>query len=268
VRFGIEARCRSHGTEIVKVFHSDALPDPALLQSVAGVIVIGKHSDTEISWLTEHCRHIVFADFDPHSDTIDCVHPDVGAATRKILNELNTMGYQRIAFIGSFEHLNGETLPFGELRCKAYISWQKEHGRFDSELLALGDSCDSGQNLRLETGYMLAQRILKLKSLPDIILTANDNMAIGTYRAVSEAGLKIPDDIAVVSFNDIPVAQFLTPPLSTVKIHGEHIGETAVDLLLERLAGRDYTKNVTIASEMIWRDSCRKPITIAPSQAQ
>jgi LacI family transcriptional regulator len=93
-------------------------------------------------------------------------------------------------------------------------------------------------------------------------------MAIGTYRAINEASLRIPDDIAIVSFNDIPVAQFLTPPLSTVKIHGEHIGETAVDLLLERLAGRDYAKNVTIASEMIWRESSRKPVPTTPSQAQ
>jgi LacI family transcriptional regulator len=268
VRLGIETRCRSHGTEIVKIFHSDTLPDPAMLESVSGVIVIGKHSDNEIAWLSEHCRHVVFADFDPHSDTIDCVHPDVGQATRKILRDLSAMGYQRIAFIGSYEHLNGETLPFGELRCKAYIDWQKQNGKFDPALLALGESSDSGQSLRLETGYMLARQILSLDVLPDVILTANDNMAIGTYRAMGEAGLRIPDDIAIVSFNDIPVAQFLTPPLSTVKIHGEHVGETAVDLLLERLAGRDYTKNVTIASEMIWRESSRKPSDIAPSQAQ
>ena len=263
VRLGIENRCRNLGTEIVKVFHSDTLPDPALLQSVAGVIVIGKHSDNEIAWMAEHCRHVVFADFDPHSDTLDCVHSDVGLATQKILNELNIMGYDRIAFIGSYEHLNGETQPFGERRCKAYIDWHKTHDRFEPALLALGDSCDTGQNLRLETGYMLAKQILELADRPDIILTANDNMAIGTYRAIREAGLRVPEDIAVVSFNDIPVAQFLTPPLSTVKIHGEHIGETAVDLLLERLGGREFTKNVTIATEMIWRESSRKPAPIA-----
>ena len=261
VRFGIENRCRAHGTEIVKIFHSDTLPDPALLESVSGVIVVGKQSDNEIAWLADHCRHVVFADFDPQSDTMDCVHPDVGFATRKILNELNAMGYQRIAFIGSYEHLNGETQPFGERRCKAYIDWQKERGQFDPALLVLGESCDSGQNLRLETGYMLAKQVLQLKPLPDVIITANDNMAIGTYRAMAEAGLRVLDDIAVVSFNDIPVAQFLTPPLSTMKIHGEHIGETAVDLLVERLAGRDYTKNVTIATEMIWRESSRKPVS-------
>lgn len=94
---------------------------------------------------------------------------------------------------------------------------------------------------------------------PDIILTANDNVAIGTYRAIREAGLSVPEDIAVVSFNDIPVAQFLNPPLSTVRIHGEHIGEAAVDLLVERLQGRSYAKHVSIPTEIIWRESCRKP---------
>ncbi|MDH6265372.1 LacI family transcriptional regulator [Rhizobium sp. SG_E_25_P2] len=265
VRLGIENRCREFKTEIVKVFHSDALPDPALLQSVAGVIVIGKHSKNEIDWLGSHCRHLVFADFDPRSSRIDSVFSDVGLATETALNDLHAMGYKRIAFIGSYEHLDGQTQPFGERRCRAYIDWQKERGGFDPELLALGQNCNFGQNLRLETGYMLAQTILGLSQRPDVILAANDNMAIGAYRAIQEAGLRIPDDIAIVSFNDIPVAQFLNPALSTIKIHGEHIGETAVDLLIERLNGRDYAKTVTIATEMIWRDSCRKPDFSAPA---
>ena len=265
VRLGIENRCRDLRTEIVKVFHSDSLPDPALLQNVSGVIVIGKHSDQEVAWVEQHCRHLVFADFVPKNDTLDCVHSDVGTATHKMLDHLKALNYRRVAFIGSYEHMNGETQPYGERRCKAYIDWQKEQGQFDPSLLVLGDSCDSGQNLRLETGYMLAKDVLKLAPLPDIILAANDNMAIGAYRAIREAGLSIPDDIAVISFNDIPVAQFLTPPLSTVKIHGEHIGETAVDLLLERLSGRDYAKNVSIPTEMIWRESCRKPLQLQQS---
>lgn len=259
VRLGIENRCRDLRTDIVKVFHSDTLPEAALLADVAGVIVIGKHSDNEIAWLDEHCRHLVFADFVPSSDRFDCVHSDLVAATHKILNTLHELNYERIAFIGSYEHLNGETQRFGERRCKAYIDWQKARDTFDADLLVLGESCDSGQNLRLETGYELARQLLARRPLPDIILTANDNMAIGTYRAAREAGLSIPDDVAIVSFNDIPVAQFLTPPLSTVKIHGEHIGETAVDLLLERLGGRSYAKMVTIPTETIWRGSCRHP---------
>ena len=106
---------------------------------------------------------------------------------------------------------------------------------------------------------MMAKALLSRKTTPDCLVTCNDNMAIGAYRAIHELGLRIPDDIAVASFNDIPVAQFLAPPLSTVKIPAELIGETAVDLLLERIAGRDLGKKVTLATEIVWRDSCRKP---------
>ena len=197
------------------------------------------------------------ADFDPRVDTLDSVFSDVGVATVKILEALKASGYKRIGFIGSHEHLNGEIIQFGERRCAAYIDWQKANGSFDPDLLALGGDV-SGQNLRLETGYRLAQGLLAQEKRPDAIITANDNMAIGTYRAAQELGLSIPRDIGIISFNDIPVAQFLTPPLTTVRIHGEHIGETAVDLLLERLSGRDYGKQVRIATELIWRGSCLK----------
>jgi LacI family transcriptional regulator len=259
VRLGIENRCRDLKTEIVKVFHSDDLPDQALLESASGVIVIGKHSNHEIDWMAKNTRHLVFADFDPRNDRFDSVFADVGLATRKILESLQAKGYERIAFIGSHEKLNGAVQHFGERRCAAYIDWQKAHGTFDPALLALAE-CGSGQSLRLDTGYQLACDLLALPKRPDVIVTSNDNMAIGTYRAAREAGLSIPDDIAVISFNDIPVAQFLTPPLSTVRIHGEHIGEVAVDLLLERLNGRNYGKQVRIATELIWRDSCPKPL--------
>ena len=84
-------------------------------------------------------------------------------------------------------------------------------------------------------------------------------MAIGAYRAIAERGLSLPDDIGVVGFNDIPVAQFLNPPLSSVKIRAEQIGETAVDLLLERIAGRDFVKQINVSTEMVWRASCRRP---------
>lgn len=83
VRLGIENRCRDLKTEIVKVFHSDDLPEQALLESASGVIVIGKHSNHEIDWMARHARQLVFADFDPRNDRFDSVFADVGLATGK-----------------------------------------------------------------------------------------------------------------------------------------------------------------------------------------
>jgi LacI family transcriptional regulator len=80
-------------------------------------------------------------------------------------------------------------------------------------------------------------------------------MAVGAYRAVHDLGLHIPRDVAIASFNDISVAQFLNPPLSTVRLPAEEIGETAVELLLERIGGRELAKRITLASRIIWRGS-------------
>lgn len=259
VRLGIENRCKGMKTEIVKVYHNDQLPDPVILQGASGVIVIGKHSPKETDWLKANCRHIVFADFNPRRDDTDCVFSDLQEAMRQLLDQMDALGYQQIGFIGSHEHIGGKAEPHGEQRCRAYIDWCRGKGLFKPERLILGNITNSGQNLRLETGYILAQEMLALEERPDLVITANDNMAIGAYRAFQEAGLSIPEDVAVVSFNDIPVAQFLNPPLSTIRINGEAIGESAVDLLVERIAGREFTKKVLIPTKMIWRQSCKKP---------
>lgn len=63
----------------------------------------------------------------------------------------------------------------------------------------------------------------------------------------------------MASFNDISVAQFLNPPLTTVRLPSEEIGEAAVDLLVERAAGREIGKRVVLASQLVWRDSSKRP---------
>ena len=105
----------------------------------------------------------------------------------------------------------------------------------------------------------MGRRLLTQKKPPDVIVTCNDNIAVGIYRAAHELDLAIPDDIAIASFNDISVAQFLNPPLTTVHLPSEEIGETAVELLLERIAGRELAKHITLANQIIWRGSTRQP---------
>lgn len=259
VRLAIEARCREYKLEIARVFNPDVPVDLAQLAGISAVIVVGHRSKAEIEAIARMCPHLVMADYNPRMPQFDCVRADLGEATTSILDSMESAGYQRIGFVGGYELMDNEALRQGEQRCKAYIEWHEMRGRFDEDLLALGQSERFGQNLRLETGYQQAKSLIALENRPDAILAANDNMAIGTYRAIQEAGLSIPEDIAVVAFNDIPVAQFLMPPLSTMRIPGELIGEVAVDLLVERLNGRDYSKHVTLPTDMIWRGSARKP---------
>jgi LacI family transcriptional regulator len=252
LRLGIESRCQALKIETVKVYHTELLPEATLLQNASGVIAIGRHDEAEIAWLKRHNRNVVFADFTPASDEFDSVESDLMLATRKLLQALTQMGYRRIAFAGWVDVYNGVARALPEKRCRAYMQWMNEAGLYDERL------CLTENNTE-QSGYRLTRAILSESKPPDALITCNDNMAVGAYRAIHELGLRIPEDIAVASFNDISVAQFLNPPLSTVRLPSEEIGETAVELLLERVAGRELAKRITLASQLIWRGSTRHP---------
>ena len=250
LRLGVERRCHNHGIEITKFYNTNPSPNPSVLRNASGVIVVGNYDEPGLQWLIQHSRHLVFADFNPVSDEFDSVQNDFALATLKLLNALKALDYRRIAFIGwPSSRGRGE---FEEVRCRTYIEWAKRHGNFDPNLCLIGLNTE-------ESGYDLARKLMSGTKRPDVIVTANDNMAVGAYRALHELGLKIGEDVAVASFNDISVAQFLHPPLSTVRLPAEEIGETAVDLLLERVAGRKIVKRVILGSQIVWRSSTRKP---------
>jgi LacI family transcriptional regulator len=92
--------------------------------------------------------------------------------------------------------------------------------------------------------------------LPTAVVLASDPMAIGAIRALHEAGIKVPEDISVISFDDIEAAAFLNPPLSTVKVQTEEMGKTAVKLLYDRLKNeREIPLRVTLPTKLVLRDS-------------
>jgi LacI family transcriptional regulator len=240
LRLGIESRCAALKIETVKVYHTDSMPDPTLLQSASGVIAIGGQGDAEVAWLIKHARHIVFADFTPHNDELDSVQGDLAGAMRKLLGALVERGYRHIAYLGGID-----------ARGQTYVDWMRHEGLYDEHLVHSDNGTEEG-------GYRAARKLLGEGGRIDALVMFNDNMAVGAYRAIHEFGLRIPEDIAVASFNDISVAQFMNPPLSTVHLPAEEIGETAVELLLERVGGRELAKRITLASRLIWRGSTRQ----------
>jgi LacI family transcriptional regulator len=248
MRLGIESRCHAKKIEMVKIYHTERIPHVDLLRDASGIVAIGRHDEEEIAWLEQNSKHLVFADFSPASDQFDSVKADLGLAMRKLLQALTTMGFKRIGFVGWDDVYNGIKRAQPEARCQVYMEWMKEAGRFDERL------CRIERNTE-QSGYKLTCSLLQEARPPDALITCNDNMAVGAYRAIREMGLTIPDDIAVASFNDISVAQFLNPPLSTVRLPFEEIGEAAVELLIERARGRTLAKRITLGSELVWRGS-------------
>lgn len=112
-------------------------------------------------------------------------------------------------------------------------------------------------------GALLGYEIMNLKNKPEIIVAANDMMAWGCYDAAKKKGLSIPDDIAVTGFDDILLSQYLTPPLTTVRVQIEEEGKRAAELLMNKINNKNQKnkiEKIKIPIELVIRNSI-KPIT-------
>ena len=112
-------------------------------------------------------------------------------------------------------------------------------------------------NLSYSSGEMIVSELMKRESMPDAIFTANDSSAVSTICELKKAGYRIPEDIAVVGFNDDPVAKVVEPNLTTVHYPGREMGEIAASTVIKILEGTQFEKVSTIIlnSELIIRRS-------------
>lgn len=155
---------------------------------------------------------------------IDNLYVDNAAAARAVITHLIQRGHTRIGVI------TGRKGP-RPARVLGYLQALTEHGIApDERLVREGEFQERGAQLAM-------RELLALAAPPTAIFAVNDLMAIGAILAIREAGLRVPDDIAVTGFDDIPAAQVVHPTLTTIAQHPERLGRRAADMLLERLNG-------------------------------
>jgi LacI family transcriptional regulator len=160
----------------------------------------------------------------PPGAALDTLAIDSMAAAMTAVTYLIERGHRRIGMVAG-----EEDTPPRELRVRGYREALSARGLlFDSMLVRGAEFNEAG-------GHQAAQELLRLPERPTAIFAANDLMAFGAMAAVREAGLRIPDNVAVVGFDDIPAARLVEPPLTTIAQYPERLGARAAELLLERL---------------------------------
>lgn len=178
----------------------------------------------------------------------DCVIQDNETGMRLAVNHLVSLGHKRIALI------NGDThLSTADQRRKGF-----EAGLIDFNLSPV--SISEGL-FSVDSGYMQTVSLLHSLHQPATAICAgNDLLAIGAMRAIFEANLKIPDDISVIGYDDIPYANSINPGLTTISQPARSIGVEAVRLLLRRLDNPNENPQQTILSpKLIIRHSTANP---------
>jgi LacI family transcriptional regulator len=181
--------------------------------------------------------------------TLDVNYLDVDnlSAGREAVLHLIRLGYKRIATI-----TGPQNMIAGYDRYQGYQRALEEHNLpLNPKLVAEGDFSEAG-------GYSGMLKLLGEK--PDAVFVATDTMAIGALRALREVGLRVPEDVAIVGFDDMPEAARTDPALTTARQPTLHMGLVAVETLVEIIRyPAAQTRNVILPIELIIRKSCGAP---------
>jgi LacI family transcriptional regulator len=176
---------------------------------------------------------------------IDCLVADYRLATVEAMTYLLSMGHRRISII---QGVTSQDLAID--RMEPYLDSLRNAGLpVDENLIA---NCGP----TIEDGYQAAIKLLRLPSRPTAILAINDLLAIGVLRAASDSGLQVPTDLSIVGYDDIPLASYLSPRLTTATKNIHSIGQDAVRMVLERIQNPEKPYQVIYSpARLIIRES-------------
>lgn len=163
------------------------------------------------------------------------------------VRHLLELGHRRIGYINGPKNV----IPSQD-RIRGYAHALHKNGiEFDDSLVKYGQWEESA------SGYLAAQELLSLEDAPTAIFAANDVMAAGVINAVVHSGLRVPDDISVIGYDDRDIATFLKPALTTVRLPMSEIGSTAARLLIECVE-KDVSlvDSTFVQCKLSVRDSC------------
>ncbi|MDQ0429388.1 LacI family transcriptional regulator [Planomicrobium stackebrandtii] len=220
--------------------------------NIEGFIAVGTFADKEIAHLRKLTPHGVFIDSTPDPEHFDSVKPDLAQITRKTIDFLIEKGHQDIGFIGGTYHNPNTDGDEMDIREQTFRDYMEKKGLLQDRYVYChrGFSVDNGYQLMTSAIEELGDQ------LPTAFFIAADPIAVGCLQALNEHGIQIPKRVSVVSINNISIAKYISPPLTTFHIDMAEICKNAISLLLEQLLEkRECTKTLYLGASLIVRKS-------------
>jgi LacI family transcriptional regulator len=176
---------------------------------------------------------------------VDVIFIDNCKAAREMVDYLIGRGHRSIGMISGGEHTHHNARVLG------YRQSLEEHN------IPILESLIRCGNYHEEGGYRGMRELLSLSPRPSAVFVSNDLMALGSLVAVREAGLRVPEDIAIAGFDDIPAARLVDPPLTTINQFQDKIGRRAAEMLFERIHGKapEAMRSVEMSYQLFIRKS-------------
>lgn len=217
-------------------------------EQVAGLIIAATHpSDGPLlREISEAGTPIVLLDRLVDHFAADTVKVDNEAGASMAVRHLINLGYQRIAMIAGLQHITA-----GRERTEGYREAFASYGLpVDEQLIRYGD-------FKTSSGMRLTSEFMASAAPPDAIFVTNSLMTLGAMRTLHRLGYRIPDDVALVGFDDAPSFEDLNPPLTTIAQPEYEMGREAAHLLLRRIEKPNANfRTVVLQPQLIVRISC------------
>lgn len=227
----------------------------AMRGRVDGLIVMSPEIDahTLVTNLPAHLP-VVLLDCWVEGRDFDSVNIDNFGGAYAMVRHLAALGHRRIASItgasgnhDAAERLRGYRAALADAGLEGSAEWE-----------VAGDFTESG-------GFHAVQALLARGAPPTAIFAANDSMALGALSALREAGLQVPEDIALAGFDDIPIARYAHPALSSVHVDISELGARAAAMLLHAVSDQNQhvRRQVTLPTSLVIRASCGMAVGVA-----
>ena len=250
---GVEAALYSAGYTLL-LAHSDGLAEREQEQlrvlrgeGIAGLIFMpGNQPGANYESIRTWAIPVVAIDRAPGELEVDLVCSNNREGMRQAVNHLLSLGYREIALLNGPEAIN-----VTQERLGGYQDALRSAG------IAVRESFIFHSDFRQQGGYAAMTRFLDMAKPPRAVVVANNLMTLGALQVIHERGIRIPEELAVVCFDDMPWATSLRPPLTAVAQPVEELGRTGAQVLLERLQDpKRLVRHVVLPTRLMIRASC------------
>lgn len=247
IRLGIEKKAEELNIQIKR----ESLTDLTTLKT-AGTIALGKFDTEQIKKISEVDDNLLFVDFDATSNGFDSLVVDFNQSVDSVIDHFVGAGHDKIAILSGLEFTKQTHQPIDDPRLTAFEQKMRCLKLYNHAFVIQAE-------FSVEAGKTATTTFLQQQTqLPTALFASSDALAIGAMQAIQDYGLKIPEDIAIIGFNDVSVAKYVSPTLSTVKVETEWMGELAVTTILE-LAKEcaPVPRKIMLGTKLVLRDSTK-----------
>jgi DNA-binding LacI/PurR family transcriptional regulator len=220
-----------------EILLTSTVHDPKRMELAVRRMIEGRVDGVAILTFGFRNLPLVFVDIGPKAPRVSNIRVDYADGIRQAVQHLAALRHERIAFVT------------GPLRLRSAVA---RRDAFEAAMREIGLPVKPGfvveGDHRLEGGKIALQKLCELRERPTALMCSNDMTAIGVMREAFELGIKVPQDLSVIGFDDIRMAEFMTPPLTTIQMSQSELARLAFEALLKEVKrenpspdGSEYT---------------------------